>query len=66
MNRKEFGRRKVVRKHDARQPSEQEREEHEMTSSDSQLVQALHHGERTRRRLPQNGGGREASPRSSF
>ena len=55
----EFGSRKVVRKHDPRQPSEQEREEHEMTHLPFRSWW-------TRRGLSQNDGGRAASPRSSF
>ena len=45
----EFGNRKVVRKHDPRQPGEGGTRDD--TSSVSQLVQALHHGERRRRGL---------------
>ena len=62
----EFG--KVVRFHDHRQPSQQEKKggTRDDASSVSQLVQALHHGERTRRGLLQVDGGRAASSGSAL
>ena len=58
----EFGNTKVLRKHDPRQPSQQEKEEHEIT----QLMQALHYGERTRRIVSQVDGRRAASSGSAL
>ena len=58
----EFGNRKVVRKHDPRQPSQQEKKEHEMTHLPFPSWRRHCIVERgTRRRLSQVDGGRAAS-----
>ena len=61
----EFGNRKVMRKHDPRQ-SAGEGGPRDDASPISQFVQALRHGERTRRRLSQNDGRRETSSGSAL
>ena len=63
----EFGNRKVVRKHDPRQPSQREKEEHEMTHLPFRSwCRHCIMGKRTRRRLSQVDGRRAASSGSAL